>query len=331
MSDRGDIDEPEDSAEDLRAQREHLLAELAMAYQQMEQVMSTTQIERDITYRELRSRNDELQQKLSELEAAHGQLREAQKMLVRGERLSAMGQMAAAVVHDLNSPLGVILGHAELMLMSETEAWRKDGLGAICEAVQRLRDLGANMLNLSDKSQIEYQTIDINELAEEVLTFLSPVTKHTIRTDLGRDLPRIEVNSGQLEQVLTNFIMNALDATEGRVDRELEVNTGCDTLSALIEREEADGRKTHVVNSVDPEARERKWVYAEVNDNGSGISGEQLTRVFEVFYTTKGDDGTGLGLAISKRIVEEQQGTILVGSSEGGGSSFKLLLPVERE
>ena len=331
MSGEGDINVPEDSADDLRIQKQHLLAELAMAYQQLEQVMLTAKVERDITYRELRSRNEVLQRKLSELEETHDQLREAQKMLVRGERLSAMGQMAAAIVHDINTPLAVIMGHAELMLMRETEAWKKEGLGAIGQAVERLRDLSANMLNLSDKSQTLFQTVDINELAEEVLTFLSPLTQHAIRTDLGGNLPRVEVNSGQLEQVLTNFIVNALDATEGRADRQLEMNTGCQTLSALISREEADGRQTNVVNAIDAEARERKWVYVEVNDNGTGMSGDQLTRIFEVFYTTKGDDGTGLGLAISKRIVEEQQGAILVSSSEGGGSSFKLLLPVERE
>ena len=199
MSGEPDIDAPEENADDLRIQKQHLLAELAMAYQQMEQVMSTAKVERDITYRELRSRNDELQQKLSELEETNDQLREAQKMLVRGERLSAMGQMAAAIVHDLNGPLGVIMGHADLMLLRETEAWRRDELGAICQAVQRLRDLSANMLNLSDKSQAEYQSIDVNELAEEVLTFLSPLTQHAIRSDLGGLCQRLDEDPMQLK------------------------------------------------------------------------------------------------------------------------------------
>lgn len=317
--------------EELRVEKQHLLEELAMAYRQMEQVLSTSQFESEIAYRELRRRNEELQRRLSDLEDAQEKLREAHKMLVRDERLTAMGQMAAAVVHDLNGPLAVIVGSIELLLMRDTDPMTKERLEAIEQAVQRMRELSTNMLDLSGRNPTSIEAMSINELVAGVLRFLSPLTQEaSIHIDLADDVPSVRANWPQLEQVLTNLVMNALDATERVTPRELRLTTGCCTVNSIIAREEAGGRSTHVASHLDPQEMDSDWIYAGVEDNGHGISDDELSKVFEVFYTTKGDSGSGLGLAISKRIAEDQRGTILVASRAGGGTSFSLLLPVVR-
>lgn len=299
-----------------------------MAYRQMEQVLSRSQAERDVTYQELRDRNEQLQQRLADLAATHAQLQEAQKMLVHGERLSAMGQMAAAIVHDLNGPLAVIAGNAELLRMRGSNAGDRPELDSILEAVRRIHRLSGHLLDLSGRRHNNLSTTDLGELARDVVHFLTPMMTHVeCKIEETPDLPAVEADASQLEQVLVNFVLNALDSMQGTPNRHLRIRTGRATIKELRDTENANGRASQLAVHVDHQDTTRDWLYIEVEDTGVGMDEEMIDKAFEVFYTTKGEQGTGLGLAISKRIVESQLGSILVASGVGRGSSFRLLLP----
>ena len=293
----------------------------------MEEILGRTQRERDVTYRELRDRNQQLQQRLVDLADAHEQLQEAQKMLVHGERLSAMGQMAAAIVHDLNGPLAVIAGNAELMTMRDGGGRDREELTSILEAVRRVHALSGHLLDLSGRRRANLATTDLNDLVSDVVRFLTPMMSGVeVETRLDAGLPAVEADASQLEQVLTNLVMNALDAVGGTSRRALTLRTGCGTVAALVEQEHARGRETLVAVQLDPSRADGPWLWAEVEDTGAGMDPDHLEKAFEVFYTTKGEQGTGLGLAISKRIVEAQRGSILAASAPGAGTSVRLLL-----
>lgn len=315
----------------LKLENAHLLDELEMAYQQMEGVLAAADREMQVAYEELRKRNEELQRRLTDLEKAHRQLQEAQRMLLRSERLSAMGQMAAAIVHEINSPLTVIAGQTEMMLMEERDTAKRAELDMILQATWRLRDLAQNILRFSRQRHTSAAPVDLNHLIREVLDFFKPLTKAVeVKTRLDRELPPVTADPSQLEQVLVNFLVNALDAVGQKDDAHFAICTGKGELSELKAREEAAGWQTCLAIAPEGDSRRDTWVYAEVRDNGPGIPTQILGEIFEAFFTTKGEEkGTGLGLAISRNIAADHQGNILVASQVGAGASFRLLLPAE--
>ncbi|MFA6108075.1 MAG: ATP-binding protein [Candidatus Latescibacterota bacterium] len=323
-------DEDLREAEALKAEKAYLLDELEMAYRNMEGILSTADYETQITYQELRKRNQELQRRLVELESAHSRLQEAQRMLVRSERMSAMGQMAAAIVHEINNPLAVIAGQVEMLFSAGGRTKEKESLGAILHASVRLKDLTQNILNFSRRKQTEPCLVDLTSLADEVLAFFLPITRHIdVQTDLAIGLPEIMGDAAQVEQVLTNFVVNALDATRNRPGAQLLIATGEGTIAAIAAAEQAAGRAVRLAIKAESQSQQRPCVFAAVEDNGPGMAPETMEEIFEAFFTTKGEEkGTGLGLAICRSIAESFQGNILVASRVDAGASFRLFLPI---
>lgn len=316
--------------EELRQERLALLNELESAYRQLEDVLSATSRETGVAYQELRKRNDELQRRYGQLETAHAQLRETQQMLVRSERMSAMGQMAAAIVHEINNPLTAISGRVELLLMNDDLQYR-DQVRSIQSATQALSDLAGNVLRFARRRQTEpqdFEALHLNEVFADVLMFFEPLMKRlTVQTAFAETLPAARGNVTQVEQVLTNFVVNAADAMADRSGGILQVVSGCGRVREIAGAAEADGRQ--VRTAVDMGDDDAEQVYAGVKDNGPGISEPALEHLFEAFYTTKGADrGTGLGLSICRSIAEGLQGNILVDSTPGGGACFRLFLPL---
>ena len=322
MVSQGLNDEERRELEALRAEKADLLEELEAAYLQMQKVLATTDHETRIAY-------EELQRRLHELEHTNEQLQETQHMLLHAERLSAMGQMAATIVHDINGPLAVITGHAELMLMKAADQYQREGLNTVLQAAWRLHDLAQNILHFSRQKYTEPAAVELSEKIEEMLPFLAPLLRRVQTTeDLASDLPLVMVDPSKLEQVLFNFLTNALDVLEQHPDARVEIRTGVEELEGLIAREEEAGWQTHLAVGKEAEEQRDPWVYVEIRDNGPGISAADMERIFAAFFTTKGEErGTGLGLAISRNIAESHRGTILAASREGVGTSFRLLLP----
>ncbi len=234
--------------------------------------------------------------------------------LVQTAKLAALGEMAAGVAHELNSPMTVIIGTAQLMARELVEEGRQEQARELDDIVNsglRCKRIIQNLLTFSRQDQQPATEIDLNE---EVLRVLGMIKYQINRSQisiverLAHDIPRLIANGPQIQQVLTNFLINARDAlTE-------------------VEREE---KIIEVGTSLRREG-ERRWVVLSVNDNGVGIPQENLAKIFTPFYTSKeATKGTGLGLSVSLGIAESHNGTIEVNSTPGRGSTFSLVLPIE--
>jgi len=231
--------------------------------------------------------------------------------LLHSAKLAAIGEMAAGVAHELNNPLTVIIGTAQMMLREmEDDRPEKELLRDIINSGLRCKKIIQNLLTFSRQDQQPFEPTDLNEVVERVLSLIKyQINKNKIEIalNLSCDLPKIMANSQQIQQVLINFLLNARDALEG------------------VERE----KKIEVRTFTYPD-KSREMVAISVTDNGVGIEPENLSKIFNPFYTTKeATKGTGLGLSVSLGIAEAHGGSIEVESTPGKGSTFTLLLPVE--
>ena len=225
----------------------------------------------------------------------------------QSEKLAALGTLSAGIAHELNNPLGIISSRIELMLIeSEDEPLPSavlEDLGVIHRQVQRVGRLVEGLLSYARPAGAERAPVDLNNVVDEVLLLAQKeLAKKGVRvsTVLDRSLPRILGAHSALEQVLLNLVTNAQQAIEG------------------------SGDVTIVTRSA---ANRPAWIELVVTDTGSGIPAEQLSRIFDPYFTTKAT-GTGLGLSITFRIVEEHGGTVRVYSEPGKGAEFLLSFPV---
>lgn len=234
--------------------------------------------------------------------------------LMQSAKLAAIGEMAAGVAHELNNPMTVIIGTAQLMQREMKEGSpESEFLNDIISCGLRCKKIVQNLLTFSRQDEYPLAPTDLNEELERVLSLISyQINKNEIKIvqNLSPELPRINANGHQIQQVLINLLLNARDALEG-LDREkiIEISTSV--------REDDCGKK---------------WLVATVRDNGIGIEQDNLPKIFNPFYTSKNSSkGTGLGLSVSLGIAEAHDGTIEVESVPGEGSSFSLVLPVEAD
>jgi signal transduction histidine kinase len=231
--------------------------------------------------------------------------------MTHAARLMLLGDITASVAHQVTQPLAAILNNvetAEILLArgqpSLTEVReiiadiRRDNLRAT-EVVRRLR----TMLR---KHELQLERTDINALVASVLALIRPevMRRHIeLRTALEPELPRVSGDPVQLQQVLLNLLINAMDALSctPRTLRSLDIRTGLH----------------------DPGCIE-----VAISDNGHGISPEQLPKVFDPYFTTR-EEGLGLGLSIARSIVQAHGGTIWAENPRSGGSVFRFTLPLQ--
>lgn len=231
--------------------------------------------------------------------------------LMQSAKLAAIGEMAAGVAHELNNPMTVIIGTAQLMQRdTDEEIPEADYLNDIICSGLRCKKIVQNLLTFSRQDECPVAPTDLNEEMERVLSLIRyQINKNKIKIvqNLTPNLPRINVDAHQIQQVLINLLLNARDALDGlERERVIEVCT-------LIARDENGS----------------KWLRVTVKDNGIGIEPDNLPKIFNPFYTSKSAiKGTGLGLSVSLGIAEAHDGTIDVESTPGKGSSFTLVLPV---
>ncbi|MBC7962125.1 MAG: GAF domain-containing protein [Steroidobacteraceae bacterium] len=234
--------------------------------------------------------------------------------LVQSAKLAALGEMAAGVAHELNSPMTVIIGTAQLTareLREDGQPERAAELEDIVNSGLRCKRIIQNLLTFSRQDQQPATEIDLNAEARLVLGMIKYQINRsqiTIRERPAEDLPRLIANGPQIQQVLTNFLINARDALA-------EVEVREKTIEVATELRVKNGRR---------------WAVLSVTDNGIGIPAANLSKIFTPFYTSKeATKGTGLGLSVSLGIAESHNGTIEVASTAGQGSTFSLLLPIE--
>jgi len=236
--------------------------------------------------------------------------------LVQSAKLAALGEMAAGVAHELNSPMTVIIGTAQLLareLLEDGLPERAADLDDIVNSGLRCKRIIQNLLTFSRQDQQPATEIDLNAEARRVLGMIKyQINRSQIRIEecLAEDLPRLIANGPQIQQVLTNFLINARDALT-------DVEAWEKVIRVATELRVKGGRRQAVLS---------------VTDNGVGIPPENLAKIFTPFYTSKeATKGTGLGLSVSLGIAESHNGTIEVASRAGQGSTFSLVLPIDQQ
>ncbi len=234
----------------------------------------------------------------------------------QAEKLAVVGQLAAGIAHQIGTPLNVISGSAEyLMMEGGPDRPRPQELEIIVAQTDRITRLIQQLLNFARPARLELRSIELNALLQEALE----LTEHqiakgriVIKTDFQPDLVPIIGDVNQLEQAFLNIIINAWHAMpQGG------------TLSLRTRSAPAGDSMRHFGRAGAP------GIEAVIADTGTGIQPEHLPRIFDPFFSTKGvGKGTGLGLAISRRIVDDHHGSIEVASEVGRGTAFTIWLPV---
>ena len=231
-------------------------------------------------------------------------LREVQAELAHVARVTTMGEMAASIAHEVNQPLSGVVINANACL--RWMAGDPPNMGEVRDAVQRIirdgkraSDVIARIRNLSKKSSVQKEPLDLNETIAEVVAFVQGEvrrTRVTLRTDLASDLPRIIGDRVQLQQVVLNLVLNGLEAMNAVADqpRELAIET---------RRENSE------------------HIRVAVRDVGVGLDPESIHRLFDAFYTTK-QGGMGMGLSISRSIIENHGGRLWAVPNDGPGATF---------
>ncbi|MBL8745750.1 MAG: sensor histidine kinase [Phycisphaerae bacterium] len=227
---------------------------------------------------------------------------EMEATLRHADRLATIGQLAAGVAHELNEPLGNVLGFAQLALKAqEVPAQVRADLNRIADAALRGREIIRKLLVFARQAPASKQPTNLNGVVEEAMFLLEAGCENPgvrFNRELGAGLPDIEADPVQIRQVVTNLVINAMQAI--RADGAVTVRTAADD----------DG------------------VVLTVEDTGSGMTPGVLRRVFDPFFTTKEvGQGTGLGLAVVQGIVAGHGGTIDVQSEPSRGSVFRVRLP----
>jgi signal transduction histidine kinase len=228
---------------------------------------------------------------------------EMETTLRHADRLATIGQLAAGVAHELNEPLGNVLGFAQLALKArDVPAQVRADLSRIAEAAFRGREIIRKLLVFARQAPASKQPTNLNGVVEEAMFLLEAGCENPdIRfvRELGAGVPDIEADPVQVRQVVTNLVINAMQAIQ------------------------AEGTVTVRTEAV------QDAVVLSVRDTGSGMTPDVLRRVFDPFFTTKDvGQGTGLGLAVVQGIVAGHGGTIDVESEPASGSVFTVQLPV---
>jgi two-component system NtrC family sensor kinase len=244
-------------------------------------------------------RPDEFGALARQFNAMTAALKEHQVQLVQSEKLAGIGRLAAGVAHEINNPLGVILGYARL-LRKRAEGGLREDLGVIEEETLRAKEIVEGLLDLSRPVQAGREPVDLRAAAEEVVARLrEAAVLDGVEVGIAGQAT-VEGHPSKLRQVLSNLIRNAAEAA----------GPGGSVRVSLSERE---GRAD-----------------VAVRDSGPGLDAAALSRLFEPFFTTK-ERGTGLGLAISRAIARAHGGEIEAANVPGGGAAFRLHLPRRSE
>jgi signal transduction histidine kinase len=259
---------------------------------------------------------EDIQRSNRKLAAALISQQKAQAHLLTSARMMAFGELSVNVAHELNNPLTGIMGYADLLLSSATDDNEKTKcLEVIRDQAARASSIIKGLLDFADERSGGDKT-DLNSLIQETIELVKGrMRTESIRLDLylKNDLPPIQVNRNEMEQVFLNLINNAVHAMSGDYQSSSEAGDKME--------------KHHCLKIVTE--RRSDMILVSFQDNGSGISLEDLPRIFEPFYSTKKEvSQVGLGLWISHRIVAANGGAIKVKSKPGRGSAFIIVLPV---
>lgn len=254
-------------------------------------------------------RNDELGHLGNSFNEMTHNLAEAQTQLFHSDKLASIGRLAAGIAHEINNPLTGVLTYSSFLLKrTKDDPEVKSDLETIVRETKRCREIVKDLLDFARPISPNQQSLNINDVIERALNILANQLSYNhivVQKELKGSLPDVRIDSGQLQQVFINLLVNATDA--------IGEKGGIISLST---------------SAVESEGKE--YVQIEMTDEGCGIAPENLSKIFEPFYSTKDQKGTGLGLSIVWGIIDKHQGIISVDSETGKGSTFTIRLPVSQ-
>ena len=234
------------------------------------------------------------------------------RQIERMERLATLGELSAGIAHEIRNPLAGIKTSAQVLEESFSPGdFRSQLVTRIVKEIDRSNDLLKRFFNFARPSKPKQDFCNIEMIIDGVYLLLAPRLKKkniTFRTEFSTDVPQIYADESQIEQVILNLFLNAVEAMDKK--GELRVSTELDPRMKIF-----------------ADSKEKGAVIVRFADNGKGIAQNRLEKIFNPFYTTK-SDGVGLGLSISNRLMEENGGKIEVESKTGKGSVFSIYLPV---
>jgi C4-dicarboxylate-specific signal transduction histidine kinase len=264
------------------------------------------------TVQDLQRINAELQKESRERKQAEEALRQAQADLSRVSRVTTMGELTASLAHEINQPIAAAVTNANTCLRWLTRDHpdleeARDAAKRIVNDGTRAAEIISRVRQLFQKGPSQRELVEVNEVIRGMIVlFRSEATRYNvvIRTELAADLPEVMVDRVQLQQVLMNLMMNAIDAMR-----------------------DVDGTRELDIKS---ERTEDEQLLLSVSDTGAGLPPQQVDQIFDAFFTTKAH-GTGMGLRISRSIVESHGGRLWAGGNSPRGASFYVSLPTKIE
>ena len=263
--------------------------------------------------RKLRSWADELnervEQRTAELREANEKLEATYQQLVMSEKLASIGEITAGVAHEINNPVAVIQGNIDVIRQTLGDVAQPvmTELGLVDQQVGRINAIVGKLLQFARPTEFGTfeESVDIAGVLDDCLVLVDHViSKGEIEVSITRaEAPPVRINPGELQQVIINLIINAVQAMKGRGALEIAISAAT--------REGQTGAQL------------------EIADTGPGISGEKLKTVFDPFFTTKPGEGTGLGLSVSQTLIQNARGLISVANRPERGAVFTVWLPGE--
>ena len=236
-----------------------------------------------------------------ELERSYAELRRTFEQLLQAERLSALGELSAGIVHEIGNPLGAIKGAVEIIEDELARDSPRREFAAIAKhEVDRIEKLVREFVRFARPPKLSKSLINVNDLIESVIKLLeqqASAQKVSFEKDLDRHLPLAPLDAEQIEQVLLNLTLNALQAT---------IEGG----NIVFRTFQSAGN-----------------IIVEVEDNGGGIPVKIIGRIFDPFFTTK-DKGSGLGLSVAQKIISQHDGVIAAENTQRG-ALFRLTLKIK--
>ncbi|MEO0381484.1 MAG: ATP-binding protein, partial [Pseudomonadota bacterium] len=271
--------------------------------------------QRDLDLRNLnQDLNRRVETRTAELKHTNEKLEETFRQLVMSEKLASIGEITAGVAHEINNPVAVIQGNVDVIRdsLGAGSAAIQTELGLVDRQVSRIQTIVAKLLQFARPGEFAdlEQAVPVAPVIKDCLVLVNHVLsqgKITVETETDTDL-QVRIDPGELQQVLINLIMNAVQAMGGQ---------GTLTLRATPARRDGVA-----------------GVAVAVEDTGPGIDPAKLDQVFAPFYSTKQAEGTGLGLSISQTLIQRAGGLIRAANGAAGGACFEVWLPVytpERE
>jgi len=251
------------------------------------------------------------------------ELKEAQATILQAAKLSSIGELAAGFAHQIDNPLTIISAGCQLCNLDIKE-WlgredlpdnerkvleaMEDRMKKVIDTAHRAADLVERIRGYAKPADRDFEQVDLNSVMEDALSLAQYQISRggiNVNKDIPQDLPKIKGIGVQMEQVFLNMIINACEAMAGK--------KGELTISARVGKD--DPHRVEVI----------------LSDNGCGIPKENLKKLYDIFYTTKGSQGTGVGLSMAYRIIKDHNGDINIESEEGKGTKFTISLPIWEE